>query len=204
MNSYILPGFKLLTEKVATPALHDCVESSESDPARCHPDTRVAILADLEEWAAGPTYNYPIRRVSGSAGVGKTTILRTTAENLKSRNLLLASFFFWRAHERCNCGEFFIATLAYQIAISIPATRQYIERAVEEDERLCIMYVDPSRRPPLMFTNHIEHNQVQDKLKKLQSGSKPVETICSSVDSQGPVQVASQPTADDLYEILYN
>ena len=102
-------------------------------------------------------------------------------------------------------GEFFIATLAYQIAIFIPATRQYIERAVEEDEGLCIMYVDPSRRPPLkMFTNHIEHNQVHDKLKKLQSGSKLVETICSSVDSQGPLQVASQPTADDLYEILYN
>ena len=47
--------FKLLTQKVATQALHDCVESSESDPARCHPDTRVAILTDLEERAAGPT-----------------------------------------------------------------------------------------------------------------------------------------------------
>ena len=124
MNPYILPGFKLLTQKVATQALHDCLESSESDPARCHPDTRVAILTDLEEWAAGPTYNYSIRWVSGSAGVGKTTILCTTAENLESRNLLLASFFFWRTRERCNCGEFFIATLAYQIAISIPETRQ--------------------------------------------------------------------------------
>ena len=57
-----------------------------------------------------------------------------------------------------------------------------------------------------MFINHIEHNQVQDKLEKLQSasGSKQVETIRSSVDSQGPVQVASQPTADNLYEILCN
>jgi WD repeat-containing protein 48 len=55
-----------------------------------------------------------------------------------------------------------------------------------------------------MFTNHIEHNQVQDKLDRLQSGSKPVETVRSSVDSQGPVQVTSQPTADDLYEILCN
>ena len=60
MNSYILPGLKLLTQKVATQALHDCAESSESDPVRCHPDTHVAILADLEEWAAGSTYNYSI------------------------------------------------------------------------------------------------------------------------------------------------
>ena len=125
----------MLTQKVATQALHDCVESSESDPVRCHPDTRVAILADLEEWAAGPTYDYSMRRVSGSAGVGKTTILRTAAENLGSRNLLLASFFFWRTHECCNCGKFLIA-------ISIPETWQYIERAFEED--------------PLIFSKKLE------------------------------------------------
>jgi len=45
---------------------------------------------------------------------------------------------------------------------------------------------------------------VQDKLDRLQSGSKPVETVRSSVDSQGPVQAESQSTADDLYEILCN
>ena len=67
------------------------------------------------------------------------------------------------------------------------------------------MYVDQSSKiRPLMLINYTEHNQVQDKLDRLQSGSKPVETVRSSVDSQGPVQVASQPTADDLYEILYN
>ena len=135
-----------MTQKVATQALHDCVESSESDPVRCHPDIRVAILADLEEWAAGPTYDYSMRRVSGSAGVGKTTILRTTAENLGIRNLLLASFFFWRTRERCNSGEFFIATLAYQIAISIPETRQYIERAVEEDPLIFSKKLDVQSR----------------------------------------------------------
>jgi WD repeat-containing protein 48 len=55
-----------------------------------------------------------------------------------------------------------------------------------------------------MFTNLMKHNQVQDKLDRLQSGSKPVETVRSSVDSQGPVQAESQSTADDLYEILCN
>ena len=68
------------------------------------------------------------------------------------------------------------------------------------------MYVDQSSKiRPLMLTNYTEHNQVQDKLDRLQSGSKPVETVRSSVDSQGPAQVASQPTAaEDLYEILCN
>ena len=46
-------------------------------------------------------------------------------------------------------------------------------------------------------------NQVQDKLDRLQSGSKTT-SVHSSVDSQGLVQVASQPSADDPYEILCN
>ena len=62
--------------------------------------------------------------------------MRTTAATLKRRNLLLADFFFWRTGERCNHAEFLIATLAYQISISIPDTRLYIERAVERDPHI--------------------------------------------------------------------
>ena len=61
--------------------------------------------------------------------------------------------------------------------------------------------------PPLMFLLITWNtNQVQDKLDRLQSGSKTVEPVRSSVDSQGPAQAASssQSTADDLYEILCN
>lgn len=120
----------MLAHYIATQALLD--SGQVVDPAKCHPDTRVVILADLQEWAHRLIYDYPIKWISGSAGVGKTAIMRTTAEALKWKKLLLACFFFWRTGERCNTAEFLIATLAYQIAISIPRTRPYIERAVEE------------------------------------------------------------------------
>ncbi|KDR68988.1 hypothetical protein GALMADRAFT_256221 [Galerina marginata CBS 339.88] len=106
------------------------------DPAKCHPNTRVAILTDLEEWAEGTTHHYPVKWISGSAGVGKTAIMRTTAEILERRKLLLAAFFFWRTGTRCNTAQFFIATLAYQIAIAIPATRPHIEQAIDEDPHI--------------------------------------------------------------------
>ena len=124
----------MLTKNVATQARHDA--GGSSDPAKCHPDTRVAILTDLEEWASDTMSSYPIKWMSGSAGVGKTAIMRTTAETLEERNLLLADFFFWRTGERCNSAEFIIATLAYQITISIPETRPYIERSVEKDPHI--------------------------------------------------------------------
>jgi hypothetical protein len=127
-------GFDLLSQNVATQALHDSGELS--DPAKCHPDTRAAILTGLEEWAESPSYNYPIKWMSGSAGVGKTAIMHTIAEILRGRKLLLAGFFFWRTGERCNTIKFFIATLAYQIAISIPATRPYIEHVIEENPHI--------------------------------------------------------------------
>ncbi|KAF8887983.1 hypothetical protein CPB84DRAFT_1646440, partial [Gymnopilus junonius] len=103
--------FDSLAQRVATRARHDSGELS--DPAKCHPETRVAILTHLEEWAEGSTYNNPIKWITGSAGVGKTAIMRTIAEILERRQLLLADFFFWRTGERCNTADFFIATLAY-------------------------------------------------------------------------------------------
>lgn len=49
----------------------------------------------------------------------------------------------------------------------------------------------------------MQHNQVQDKLDRMQPGSKAA-SVRSSVDSQGQAQAASQSPADDLYEILCN
>lgn len=130
----IFQGFTILAQHVATQAFLD--SGHIADAPNCHPATRVAILADLQEWASGLTYNCRIKWISGSAGVGKTAIMRTTAETLKQKNLLLACFFFWRTGERCNTAEFLIATLAYQIAVSLPETRPHIERTIEKDPHI--------------------------------------------------------------------
>jgi hypothetical protein len=66
----------------------------------------------------------------GPAGAGKSAIQRTIAQLLHERGLLLASFFFFRTAAGRNSANNFIATIAYQITLAIPATRPHIEQAI--------------------------------------------------------------------------
>ena len=69
----------------------------------------------------------------GPAGAGKTAIAQTIAEMCTKLCLLVASFFFSRASQSRKNEKRLIASIAYQLAISIPATRSYIESAVQID-----------------------------------------------------------------------
>ena len=104
-----------------------------SDQPKCHPGTRVAILDHLIAWAAALTYTYPIIWLHGPAGAGKSAIQRTIAQILSDKGLLFASFFFFRTAIGRNSTQNFIATLSYQLALSIPAARSYIVHAIERD-----------------------------------------------------------------------
>jgi hypothetical protein len=101
-----------------------------SDQPKCHPGTRVAILEHLIAWAAALAYTYPIIWLHGPAGSGKSAIQRTIAQLLHERGLLLASFFFFRTAAGRNSANNFITTIAYQVALVIPATRPHIEQAI--------------------------------------------------------------------------
>jgi hypothetical protein len=118
-------------KEVAANALHNSGEVS--DQPKCHPGTRVAILDHLIAWAAALTYAYPIIWLHGPAGAGKSAIQRTIAQMLSDKGLLFASFFFFRTASGRNSAQNFIATLSYQLALSIPATRPHIEQAIERD-----------------------------------------------------------------------
>ncbi|KAF8805707.1 hypothetical protein BYT27DRAFT_7103972, partial [Phlegmacium glaucopus] len=69
----------------------------------------------------------------GSAGAGKSAIVQTIAEMCAKLGLLVASFFFSRLSQSRNNEKHLIASIAYQLAISIPATRTYVEAAVQSD-----------------------------------------------------------------------
>ena len=124
-------GFERLEKQVAANALHNSGEVS--DQPKCHPGTRVAILDHLIAWATALTYTYPIIWLHGPAGSGKSAIQRTIAQLLYERGLLLASFFFFRTAAGRNTANNFIATIAYQVALVIPATRPHIEQAIARD-----------------------------------------------------------------------
>ncbi|KAF8803646.1 hypothetical protein BYT27DRAFT_7109348, partial [Phlegmacium glaucopus] len=69
----------------------------------------------------------------GSAGAGKSAIVQTIAEMCAKLGLLVASFFFSRSSQSRNNEKHLIASIAYQLTLSIPATRTYVEAAVQSD-----------------------------------------------------------------------
>ncbi|PPQ73961.1 hypothetical protein CVT26_006312 [Gymnopilus dilepis] len=123
-----------LIENVAHQAFYNSGEAA--DPSTCHPETRVAVLAELQEWVDHPEQDSFIKWVKGSAGVGKTVIVRTMAEMLAERKQLLASFFFWRSGQQCNNAQYFVATVSYQICQLLPDCKSIIAQVVEEDPKI--------------------------------------------------------------------
>ncbi|PPR05482.1 hypothetical protein CVT26_009049 [Gymnopilus dilepis] len=129
-----IDGFQVLYENISRDAMHNSGEVS--DQPKCHPGTREAIMKYLLQWASDLKSFCPIEWMHGPAGAGKSTILRTLAELLYQRGLLLGSFFFFRASENRNRSTYIISTLAYQLAIQIPEAKPHIARAIEQNPNI--------------------------------------------------------------------
>jgi len=132
------PG--VLEEHVVPEALHNSGETN--DPTRCHPSTRIALLETLWQQMTGAD-SQSICWLSGPAGCGKSTIMRTLADRLDEQDWLLASFFFFHSSPRRNSAKWaFVATIAYQITCRFPTIRPLIERRIRDD--------------PLLFTKNLD------------------------------------------------
>ncbi|KAF8159157.1 hypothetical protein B0H34DRAFT_391843 [Crassisporium funariophilum] len=124
-------GFELLRSSIAEGAFHNSGERFE--PPKCHPGTRGAILAKIMSWIKKDQRKDFIMWLFGPAGAGKSALAQTIAEMCFEQGLLLATFFFSRTTPGRNSEKRLIATIAYQIAIAIPLTRQYIESVINSD-----------------------------------------------------------------------
>jgi hypothetical protein len=104
--------------------------AKQHEPA-CLPDTRVALLDEIYSWADGPDARC-IFWLSGLAGTGKSTIARTVARRYYDRQRLAASFFFSRGGGDVGHAGKFVTSIAVQLALNVPASRQHISDAVAE------------------------------------------------------------------------
>ncbi|KAF8186329.1 hypothetical protein BJ912DRAFT_852278, partial [Pholiota molesta] len=122
----------ILRQNVAAGAFHDAAE--RGDPPKCYPQTREAILAEIQHWVRNPELRKKlIMWIYGPAGSGKSAIAQTIAEIFAQEGLLVASFFFSRTGIWRNDTSRFIASISYQLSISIPEVRAHIAIAVEQD-----------------------------------------------------------------------
>jgi hypothetical protein len=123
-------GLAHLHSFIAASAMHD---SKERFPQpKCHPSTRERILQRILNWVESDSCER-ILWLSGSAGTGKSAIAQTVSERCQRDGRLAATFFFFRTSSERNTSERLVATLAYQIALSVPGAKEFIANAVEDD-----------------------------------------------------------------------
>ncbi|KAM6497640.1 hypothetical protein JOM56_005588 [Amanita muscaria] len=115
-----VPDILILKESVSFKAIHD---SYSQDPTnRVHPGTRQYVLKRIRDWIDTPGAKERILWLYGPVGVGKSAIAQTIARSC-AQEALAATFFFHRSDPGRNDGNRLCTTLAWQIAFSIPATR---------------------------------------------------------------------------------
>ncbi|KAJ8582946.1 hypothetical protein M405DRAFT_536616, partial [Rhizopogon salebrosus TDB-379] len=108
-------------------------DSEKRQPhSRCMVDTCVALRGTLRELL--DRHDRTNIWLNGLAGVGKTSIAFTVAEEMKKARRLAATFFF--SHKHAQSGAKIIPTIAYQLALTFPRIRDDITRAVEGDRML--------------------------------------------------------------------
>ena len=125
---------ELLQQHIAPGAFHNSDE--RYDPPKCHPQTRRAVLKKIEDWVKDANKVALILWLYGPAGAGKSAIAQTIAELLENAGLLAAAFFFSRDAAGRSTKAPLVATLVYQLIISIPEIRVHVLEALEEDPAL--------------------------------------------------------------------
>ena len=128
---YFQSGFEILHRNISASACHD--SRARFPPPRCHPSTRKAILAKIMDHITETPSSSKILHLLGSEGTGKTAIAQTIAEYCKTNGTLGACFFFSRVSSERNTDKNLIATLAYQLCVTVPELKLFIAKAVEDD-----------------------------------------------------------------------
>jgi hypothetical protein len=116
-------------------ALHD---SDTLEVSTCLEDTRVALLAKLDEWRESSD-SPPFFWLNGLAGTGKSTIARTFCQRLASNDaapVLLASFFISRQSVDRRSAVNIVHTIAYQLALRSEGIRLAVCRAMRDQADL--------------------------------------------------------------------
>ena len=100
---------------------------------KCHKDTRKAVIKDVTNWVSDDSKDTLILWLSAPAGSGKSAILQTIAERSHTSKQPAASFFFLCTTPQRQTETHLVATIAAQLANSIPSTRPFIEQVVLDD-----------------------------------------------------------------------
>jgi hypothetical protein len=132
--SAVGPGLDILHQHIAVGAFHNSAE--RFDPPKCYPKTREAIIEKIEAWVKERPENGDrlVMWMYGPAGAGKSAIAQSIAELCEA--LLAASFFFSRTAAGRSDSSRLVATIVWQLILSIPEIRDTVLCSLERDPTL--------------------------------------------------------------------
>ncbi|KAH7459866.1 Vegetative incompatibility protein [Fusarium oxysporum f. sp. matthiolae] len=172
-NSVLLMDIhqKMVFDKLRTAEGAAYDSHANEHEARCHPQTRVDLLAQIYKWAGDPDSEC-ICWLQGMAGTGKSTISRTVAYELSRKEVLGASFFFKRGEgDRGKAARFF-PTIATQLVHRLPSLTPHIQDAIETDPHIGEMGVSKQFENLIMLP-----------LTKIPSSPQNVPTVVVVIDA---------------------
>jgi len=99
-------------------------------------ETRVELVAELDDWEKSPIDAATMKWMLGGAGEGKTALLLTFADLCRRHKRSVGAFFASNRIADCNDGSRIIITLAVQLMQSLPSTAWYIDQALLRDPHI--------------------------------------------------------------------
>ena len=159
-------------------------DSQDHYDRRCFPGTREQYIADITNWvtesASPPSLIYWMR---GPAGVGKSAIAQTCAENLKKTGHLGAAFFF--SVKKYDNPLSLFTSIAYQLATTLPDYRTSIDERISKDKTLV------EKKMPSQFRSLIVEplQEIGKQGKRVQSKAILIDGLdeCASGDAQAEI-----------------
>ena len=115
--------------------VHD--SGSSENELYCLPGTRQSLMREICDWA-DKSHGSMFLWLRGSAGTGKSTILRTVARNLDKEKRLGGNFFFKRGGGDRGVSTKLFTTLAIQLAHQIPDLEREIANALDSHNGLSL------------------------------------------------------------------
>ncbi|KAF9443494.1 hypothetical protein P691DRAFT_408481 [Macrolepiota fuliginosa MF-IS2] len=109
--------------------------SARYPPPKCHPSTREDLRSRITKWLMDNNRGRNILCLLGPAGIGKSAIAQTIAEQCKRTGRLGAAFFFSRPNHRDDPTRV-IPTLAHQIAVQHTDYRRVITQRLADDSTI--------------------------------------------------------------------
>ncbi|KAK1230069.1 hypothetical protein PQX77_006843 [Marasmius sp. AFHP31] len=102
----------------------------------CLLGTRVESLRLIYDWRSSREQKSPICWLSGAAGVGKSAIAMTVAQDCENEGFLASSFFFFRSDLKRNNPSKLIPSIAHDLASTTPVIRNDIEQKISKDPKI--------------------------------------------------------------------